>query len=178
MKHIKILIKYICYYITSKNEHSVHSPFVYNFVVNVIYNKNQIEDLKKIKLLKQKLIKSKDKIKILDFGAGSNINKSKERQVKDIAINSAKNEKFGKLLYRTCQYSKAQNIIELGTSLAISTCYLAKANPLSHVYSFEGCPETIKIAKKNLAHLDINNVSIIEGDFKLTLENKLKKQKL
>ena len=75
MQHIKILIKYIWYYITSKNEHSVHSPFVYNFVVNVIYNKNQIEDFEKIKLLKQKLIKSTDKIKIVDFGAGSNINK-------------------------------------------------------------------------------------------------------
>ena len=48
---------------------------------------------------------------------------------------------------------------------------------MGHIYSFEGCPETIKIAKKNLAYLDINNVSIIEGDFKLTLENKLKKIK-
>ena len=45
MKHIKILIKYIWYYITSKNEHSVHSPFVYNFVTNVIYNKKQSERL-------------------------------------------------------------------------------------------------------------------------------------
>ena len=177
MKHIIILIKYIGYYITSKNEHSVHSPFVYNFVTNVIYKKSKVRTSKKIKRLKQQLFKLKDKINIVDFGAGSNINKSKERQVKDIAINSAKNEKFGKLLYRTSQHSKAQNIIELGTSLAISTCYLAKANPLGHIYSFEGCPETIKIAKKNLAYLDINNVSIIEGDFKLTLENKLKKIK-
>ena len=93
MKHIKILIKYIWYYITSNNEHSVHSPFVYNFVTNVIYNKKQSENFEKIKRLKQQLFKSKEKINIVDFGAGSNINKSKERQIKDIAKNSAKNEK-------------------------------------------------------------------------------------
>ena len=121
---------------------------LYTILLLMLSIKKQSENFEKIKRLKQQLFKSKKKINIVDFGAGSNINKSKERQIKDIAKNSAKNEKFGKLLYRTCQYSKAQNIIELGTSLAISTCYLAKANPLSHVYSFEGCPETIKIAKK------------------------------
>ena len=47
MKHIKIIIKYIWYYITSKNEHSVHSPFVYNFVTNIIYNKNSVLILNK-----------------------------------------------------------------------------------------------------------------------------------
>jgi len=177
MKHIKILIKYIWYYITSKNEHSVHSPFVYNFVTNVIYNKDINEDFQKIKLLKKQLFKSKEKIKIVDFGAGSNINRSKIRRIKDIAINSAKNAKFGALLYKICQYSKAKNILELGTSLGISTCYLAKAIPSSYVYSFEGCSETIKQAKKNLAYLNINNISIVEGNFNLTLEKKLKKIK-
>jgi len=78
MKYIKILIKFIWYYITSKNKHAVHSPFVYNFVTNIIYNKKYNEDFEKIKLLKKKLLKSKEKINIVDFGAGSNINQKKE----------------------------------------------------------------------------------------------------
>ena len=66
--------------------------------------------------------------KITDFGAGSHVNDNKTRKIKDVAKNSAKNAKFGKLIYRITQFYKPKNILELGTSLGISTLYLAKAN--------------------------------------------------
>ena len=174
---MKIILQYIWYLISSKTEHSVHSPFIFSFIKNVIRNKYSHADLKKIKRLRNKMCQSEKNIKILDYGAGSSINNSKIRKIKDIARNSAKNAKFGQLIYKACQYMKVNTIIELGTSLGISSCYLAKGAPKSTIYSFEGCPETIKIAKENLNSLGITNVNIINGDFNNTLEKKLKEIK-
>ena len=79
------------------------------------------------------------------------------------------------LLYRIVSYFKPKTIIEIGTSLGISTSYIAKANSNSQIYTLEGCGETIKIAEQNFAHLGLRNIEIIEGDFKNTLETTISK---
>ena len=95
------------------------------------------------------------------------------RKIKDVAKNSAKNAKFGKLLYRIIKHYNPKNILELGTSLGISTLYLAKADTNSRVFTFEGCPETAKIAQQNFNNLSTENINITLGDFQNTLQNKL-----
>ena len=92
-----------------------------------------------------------------------------------MAKNSAKNAKFGKLLYRICQFFKPNSMVELGTSLGISTCYLSTANRQSKVYTFEGCPETAQLANENFEKLDLQNIDITIGDFEHTLKEKLSK---
>ncbi len=173
MQKIKLALRYIHYLLTSKDKYSIHSPFIFDFVENVINNK-ETKTCLSIKKIRKELLKSKDKIRITDFGAGSQINRNKIRKIKDIARHSSKNEKFGRLLYRIAKHYKSKNILELGTSFGISTSYLAKANKESTVYSFEGCPESIKIAKNNFEKLNINNVNIIEGEFERTLIQKIK----
>lgn len=175
MKIIKFIIRYIHYFLIAKNEHAIQGPFIFDFVTKVLYRKDQDEDCKVIDYLRKDLCKSKKVITITDFGAGSNINKSNRRKVKDIAKNSSKNSKFGKLLYRMIKFYKPKNIVELGTSLGISTCYLAKANTKSRVFTFEGCAETAKIANQNLQKLDINNAEITLGNFNKTVNQKLEK---
>ena len=53
--------------------------------------------------------------------------------------------------------------------------YLAKASNSAKIYSFEGCPETIKIAEHNIKEQKVKNVSLVLGDFDTTLNNKLNK---
>ena len=53
--------------------------------------------------------------------------------------------------------------------------YLAKALNSAKIYSFEGCPETIKIAEHNIKEQKVKNVSLVLGDFDTTLNNKLNK---
>jgi predicted O-methyltransferase YrrM len=108
-----------------------------------------------------------------DFGVGSNINKNKERKIKDIAKNSSKNKKFGELLYRIVKYFKPTEIFELGTSFGISTLYLSKANSNSNITTFEGCKESAKIAIKNFKKLDCTNIDTIIGEFGETFSKKL-----
>tara|TARA_B100001758_G_scaffold247507_1_gene265622 strand:+ start:20845 stop:21630 length:786 start_codon:yes stop_codon:yes gene_type:complete len=177
MKTFLFIARYIKYFITAKTKHSTQAPFAYEFLTKVINPKLDNKDCSNIEALRKKLCKSEERIQITDFGAGSHINNAKIRMIKDIAKNSAKNEKFGKLLYKIAKYYKSENIVELGTSLGISTLYLSKGNKKSKVFTFEGCPETAKIAKLNFNKISANNINITLGSFEKTLETKLKEIK-
>ena len=177
MKTILFIFKYIYYFLTSKNEHYIHGPFIFRFVTQIIYGKTPDDYCYNIEELRKNLCQSETIIHINDFGAGSNINKSIKRKIKDIAKNSAKNQKFGELLYRIVKTYKPKKSVELGTSLGVSTCYLAKANPEGRIFTFEGCEETADIAKKNFKKLNLKNIKIILGNFNSTLEKELKRLK-
>tara|TARA_B100000674_G_scaffold484007_1_gene488843 strand:+ start:123 stop:911 length:789 start_codon:yes stop_codon:yes gene_type:complete len=171
-------IKYLVYIITSKTKHSIHSPYIYEFVTQVINKKSQNNKAEKeINKLRKELGEDKTLIEILDLGAGSNITKSKYRSIKDIAKNSSMKPKFAKLIYRIINFYNINNIVELGTSLAISTCYIAKANKNAKIFTLEGCPKTAKIAQKNLEKMNIKNTKVIIGDFKDTLIKTLEEVK-
>ena len=174
MKAISFISRYIKYFCIADNKYNAHSPFLYQFITEVLNQKTNDSNCEKIEQLRTKLSKSDIIVDITDFGAGSHINKSKKRKIRDIAINSAKNSKFGTLLYRIVQFYHPKSIVELGTSLGISTLYLAKANEKSQIYTFEGCPETMKIAKKNFEILNVKNIKTILGDFQNTLQKELK----
>ena len=175
MKTILFIWRYIIYFFNAKTKHSAQAPFLYEFITQVINKNDNDRNSKLIEQLRKELCQSKEIIKITDYGAGSHINKSKNRLIKDIAKNSAKNSKFGKLLYRVTKFYSPKNIVELGTSLGISTLYLAKAKQSSNVYTFEGCPETSKIALKNFNRMKANNITCILGDFKDTIKKELEK---
>ena len=138
MKKLQLILRYIKYFFTAKGKHAAQAPFLYEFITKVINQSSNDENCNRIATLRKELSKSKREIEITDFGAGSTINNAKTRKVKDIANNSAKNAKFGELLYRIIKFYKPNNVLELGTSLGISTCYLATANPNGKVLTFEG----------------------------------------
>jgi len=173
MEKIKIIIRYIKYLLTSKNHHAIHSPFVFDLVTNIIYKKTSTNKTTEIESLRISLCENNKLISVKDFGAGSNINKNKERKIKDIAKNSSKNKKFGELLYRIVKYFKPTEIFELGTSFGISTLYLSKANSNSNITTFEGCKESAKIAIENFKKLDCTNIDTIVGEFGENFSKKL-----
>jgi predicted O-methyltransferase YrrM len=177
MKALQLIFRYIKYFFTAKTKHSAQAPFLYEFITIVLNKNSDDQNCKNIEQLRRDLCKSEDTIKITDFGAGSHVNDNKTRKIKDVAKNSAKNSKFGKLLYRIIQFYKPNNILELGTSLGISSLYLAKANQNSQVFTFEGCHETANIAEQNFKKMNANNINITVGDFNKTLNSKLEEIK-
>ncbi len=173
MKLLKLVLKYIKYYITSKAKYSIQGPFLYELTTQVIKKRITNKSIDQIETLRKKLCRSEKEIEITDFGAGSKINRSKKRKIKDIAKNSSKNSKFGKLLYKIVDFYKPKNIIELGTSLGVSALYLAKASDKAQVFTFEGCPKTAQVAFNNFKEQDAKNISIVTGNFDSTLTKKL-----
>lgn len=165
--------KYLKYLLTARNEHSLHSPFVFELYTKVIRSKKSSDIFREIESLRSKLLKDRRTIEITDFGAGSKIYKSNTRQIRQIAKSAEKSPKFGKLLFRLISFFQPSVIFDLGTSLGITTIYEAKANPEAKIFSFEGCPETAKIALQNFSDTACNNIEVVVGNLDETLQEKV-----
>ena len=77
---------------------------------------------------------------INDLGSGSEKFKSNSRKVSDIARYSPVTPKYGRLLSNMAAEFGEPLIIEFGTSLGISTMYMAASCSDTTVYTMEGCP--------------------------------------
>ena len=119
---------------------------------------------------RQQLLQNNEVIEVEDFGAGSAVMKSNKRVIKNIAASSLKPKKFAQLLYRIVLYYQPATTIELGTSLGITTCYLAKGNEAGRVFTFEGSASIATIAQKNFQHLQLKNIRLTLGDFAKTFQ--------
>ncbi len=161
--------EYISYFFRAADEHAVHSPFLFQLYTEVIQPEKQYIDFDAIEKLRASLLVNDNVIQITELGAGSLINKSKERKISDIASYSLKSPKTAQLIYKLVHRFKPDTIIELGTSLGITTLYEAKANSKAIVYSLEGCPETIKIAEQQFRMAAVDNIKVVTGDFNTTL---------
>ena len=146
---------------------------MFDLYVNIIKKDIQYTDFELINRLRNTLKSRKDTIQITDFGAGSKINRSNVRNIGDIAKNSEKPPRLGRLFYRIIQKFNSKTIFDLGTSLGITTAYLAFANKNAEVFTFEGCAETAKIAQRNFKELGIENIEIIIGNIDETLIKKI-----
>ena len=165
------------YYFTASNGkgHGTHSPYVFDFIKNVLTDKKKYDCYDKIEQLREALKADNTVIEVEDFGAGSAVIKSDKRVVKAIANSSLKPKKYAQLLYRMVQYYQPQNIVELGTSFGITTAYLAFGNAAAAIYTCEGAPNIASIAQHNFKKLGLNNVQLLQGDFAKTLPSLLNK---
>jgi len=164
--------KYIRYYLTASNGkgHGVHSPFVFEFISKVLNDKKEYECYTPIEKQRQQLLNNMEVIEVEDFGAGSAVMKSNTRVIKNIAASSLKPRKFAQLLFRIVQYYQPATILELGTSLGITSSYLAKGNEQGKVFTCEGSSSIAAIAQKNFDQLQIKNIRLTRGDFAKTLQ--------
>ena len=149
----------------------MHSPFVFDFITKVMLDKHHYDEYNIVELLRKDLLNNHEEIQVKDFGAGSAVDKTGHRQVASIAKNAAKSKRFGQLLFRMVRYYKSSIILELGTSLGITTSYLSLANAESAVTTMEGAPAIASLAKRNFEKLGFKNIKIIEGNFDGTLSS-------
>lgn len=167
--------KYFKYYINASNSkgHGMHSPFVFEFITKVMNDFTIYADYNRIEALRKELLRDRTAVTIEDFGAGSSTTKSNLRKVSSIARNAAKPAKYGQLLYRMARYYKAQSVLEMGTSLGITTAYLAAAAPNAKVVTMEGANAVAAVARKNFDTLGLKNIEIVSGNFDNTLPETL-----
>ena len=63
----------------------MHSPFVYDFILNVLNNKSNYQLQSEIEFLRKQVLSDKRIIEIEEMGAGSRTHSSKQRTVSQIA---------------------------------------------------------------------------------------------
>ena len=176
-----MLRAYLRYLARARDEHSLHSPFLFLLYTQIIRTENRREPVfLPFRALRKALRQNRQTIAITDFGAvprsaGSKVNASQQRAIGDIARHSQKPARFGRLLFRLIRHFRAKTIVDLGTSLGLTTAYLAEAaRPHDgRVLTFEGCPQTAAVARHNIEQLGIGNVDVVVGNIDETLAQQI-----
>jgi predicted O-methyltransferase YrrM len=170
----RLAADYLLYRMRAIKLHGVHSPFIYDLYHSVLRHTGHFAAYDQVEALREKLLHDKRQLQVTDLGAGSRNINYRTRKVKHIARTSAKPAKYGKLLFRLVNHFQPQSVFELGTSLGITTSYIAQARRNAAIYTFEGCPNIASVARENLNRLGLENVRLIEGNLDETLEQQLK----
>lgn len=145
--------------------HNVHSPFAFDLITNVIEERHSFYIYSKIESIRKELLLDDSQIYVEDFGTG----KSGFRKISNIAKRSLKKTKEAQLLHRLAWASRPCNVVELGTSLGITTAYFASIDSRMPCYSLEASSEVLGVASQTISKCGLSNVSLISGDIKDTL---------
>ncbi len=168
---------YLTYLAKAKTRYKVHSPFVFDLVENVLKDKTEYPEYRKIETYKKNISKSKTIIETVDFGTRSE-NKPytiSMEKLGNIVKHRSQHKNQARLLYRLSRHFQPGNILEFGTAAGISTAYIKAPVPESKMITMEGCASLADVASNNLKRLKINNIEISIGDFDVTLPLALKK---
>ncbi len=176
---MQIIFKYLLHYLKGRGRkgYGIHSPTIFHLVTAIIHDFTPFYCFKDIEVQRENLLNNQTTIEINDLGTGSRKHKTNHRTIASIAKCSLKPKKQAQLLFRLVNYFKPINILEIGTSLGITSSYLASVNSKANIITLEGCPEQLKIANSVFYSLNIKNIESICGNFASTLPMALYKTK-
>jgi predicted O-methyltransferase YrrM len=146
------------------DEHSLHSPFFFDFYAGVV--KGKMNTLENIEALRKKLLADNREIEVKDLGSGAS--GQRLRKVSSIAKTSLSSAKFSALYNRIIARYDHSTILELGTSLGINTLYLANKKK-SKVITFEGSDEIASLAEITFEFAGASNIKLVKGNIDSTL---------
>jgi predicted O-methyltransferase YrrM len=156
---ISMAFKYWKYRRKAVGRSKVHSPFVYEFANEVLRRTSKARN-RKIEAERKRLKSSVQTIDFVDYGKNGT---SFKKKVSDIAKNSLKPKKYAELIGRICQFYPVKNALELGTSLGITTAYMAEH--AEHVTTMEGSDKVLLLAESIWGYLGLENITTKDGSF-------------
>jgi predicted O-methyltransferase YrrM len=163
--------RFIDFLLHSGNRYRVHSPFLYNLTVEVLRKKKLPATTRQLEEIRKECLRSREIIRKTDYGE---CDKQRAHRVYPVAVRhiartSLTPRRNAGRLYRLVRFMMPANILEIGTSLGITTAYLASANPEARIMTLEGCPELSRKAKEHFDKLGIKNIELLEGRFEENL---------
>jgi predicted O-methyltransferase YrrM len=145
----------------------VHSPFIYTVYSQVLNDRTGYHEYMIMNSLWALLLRDARFTTRTDLGARSTGIPWQKNilPVRIIAKQCSVSPSYGRMLFRLSHHFHPALTLELGTSLGISTAYLAMGNPAGKVITVEGCPEIAMEAERNFKRLGISNIDQRMGDF-------------
>lgn len=153
----------------------IHSPRLFYLVRHLFYDTARLYAWDAIELRRQAMLRAPKLVHVVDYGTG----RDRDELVMHIASHSVMPSKEAQLLARLVNYmngneyvpdrSQPLHIVELGTSLGITTAYLASVDSRSRVVSFEGSDQIANMAQLNWQKLHLCNIELIRGNIDDTL---------
>lgn len=154
------------YYRKAQTIYNVQSSFLYSLILNVLDEQKEYYVFSHLEYARKKLLKNETELNVNDLGAGSHVLTSSKRRVSDIAATSLSSENTCRILFQLVEYFKPKQILELGTSLGISSMYLAAPSKNIQVTTIEGDKEIAKIAKNIHKEFHFDSIKVNNGSFK------------
>ncbi len=177
MRQLRAIFRFLKYYFKARTKYNVHSPFVYDFVEDVLEDDRWYYAFSEWEALRRLLRSNKTKIQVTDYGAGSQVTGTGERSLSSLARYSAGSPYTCRLLFRIVQKYQPKTMLELGASLGISTGYQAAAALNAQFLTIEGCPNVAHYAAHHFQLMKLKNVRLLEGKFDEMLHLALKELK-
>lgn len=162
---IRIIIEYLKYFCKAKSKYSVHSPWVYNLLTNVLHEKKHQKysnNFSEIEILREKLIRINQKASDITLGIKA---KTKHNTLGNKIKSISQSANGARILSRMTEFAKPEIILELGTAAGITTMYISQSAPEAKIYTIEGDKMIAKVAQENFKHLNYHNISLLEGNF-------------
>jgi len=166
---------YITHWLNVVDEHSIHSPFFFDFYNKIIKNDDRGRiGFQAIEDIRNKLLLNTTEVTVNDMGAKSTHFQNERRPLSKIAATSLSPDSYARLYNRIIHYIDAKQIIELGTSLGITALYLAQKKD-AYLTTFEGNAAMINVALAHFEYFNKKNISLVEGNIDTELSDFLMK---
>ena len=170
---------YIKHYLSAWNTtgEGIHSPYLFHIVRFLMRDKNAYYCFADIERRREMLKACEDVLDVVDFGSqGAPEGKLVQRRVCDIAKNHLESPKVGQILFRLLHFMGQEehrplHILELGTSLGITTAYLASVSSHNNVLTFEGSEAVLRVAQGVWRALRLENIEWVSGNIDDSLLN-------
>lgn len=155
----------------------LHSPFVFDIHRLCMQSTSIVPFQKEIESKRTQLLKNRQHIQMMDYGAGSFFGQSHQKKISSIVKQHVKPAKVAQMFARLAMHLPVHNVVEIGTSFGLSTAYLYKAiqskNINPYFYTLEGNPEIANIARDNFKSFNIQDINLTIGNFDDILVNVL-----
>ena len=128
------------------------------------------EESRALILLKRRLYTDQCRVPRMDFGAGSRYFHHENHTIAQLAGISGASRWSGRFLKSLARHLRPSVVLELGTSLGLSTLYLAEGcDPECRIHTIEGNVVLANRAKVNFEQADYDNITVHIGTFRTIL---------
>lgn len=153
---------YIKHLLTAKNRggHGIHSPFLYDFIQHVILEKHPFYCFESIEKQRINLVSNSTHIEI----PGDKAEEKRLLRISNLARQQLTPARKNQLLFRICARYHFKKVVEIGTSLGISTLYLSSSDSRLTCISIEVNESMAGLVKEQLEKAGKTNARVLTID--------------
>ena len=166
---VQLFRRWLIFYRQAVTIYDIHSPFVFQLVRAMLEDRRRFYVFSDLAGLRDRIKHNYNRVPQSQFGAGSQIITKNEISIAELGRKVAVDEKNGKLLFRLVNFLKPKQLLELGTSLGLSTLYQAAAALSGQMITIEGSPAIAQLAQQHIDYLRFRNISLLNGSFESQL---------
>lgn len=174
---MRFYIQYLMHALRAQSRYQVHSPRVYALIEQVFRHPQPDPICLPIEQLRARLLRDHRSVWMQDYGAGSQAHQHqrpgrvRQETVSSIARRAAKPPVLAWMLFQLCRTLKPAMVVELGTSLGLTTAYLAKAAPQASIITVEGAGAIAQQAQQHFHQLGLDHIQLLHGTFSEAIPN-------